>query len=201
MLSSTPDHAPVVLRIVEGPSWITLDSATGSLHGRPLGGDPGLSTLVVTASTPTGGVTAQTYTLALFRPTESPDAWLPWPSQNTEAGASPRDDLDRGRARTGLLERPPPLLGFSCARISGGEIFIRLPWELGTCDVRVFSPVRDGLLGTADDVELLVRRSLRVADGRDLVTDLGSVPSLGMPLWIQLGPGGDRFLIMLDFAR
>ncbi|MBI3882165.1 MAG: putative Ig domain-containing protein, partial [Verrucomicrobia bacterium] len=192
---STPDNTPATLRIVDGPSWLALDPRTGALSGTPRTGDPGLTTLVITATTPSGGVTTQTYLIGLYRPSDSAGAWLPWRPFNAGTGAL--DFGGRGPGFESNLGRRPVSLDSNAATRSRRRLRIKLPAPAAAVLVRVLSPGADGLLGTADDVEMSVR-GVTLNDGLEVVIELADVPAAGAPLLVVIEAGGETYVVRVD---
>ena len=192
--------AQVKLQILEGPPWLTVDPRTGLLTGTPQRGDPGISRLVVSATTPTGGVVTQSFVLALYRPMQPPGEWVPWTHVNWVSDMTGAVAAQSSRVLhiASVWGRTPKRLESAVVRIVGGRIVIQLPMKVSVIAVRVISAGTDRLLGTADDIELPVRRSAVSADGTEIIIELSGASAWERPLQIEIQTEGESYIVSID---
>ncbi|MEO6739180.1 MAG: putative Ig domain-containing protein [Chthoniobacteraceae bacterium] len=191
------DGSPFGVRILSGPAWLGVD-ASGRLVGTPRPGDFGFSYLVVEAFTPTGGSVMQSYIISLYRDTETPGEWIPW--RKIRRYSSLLDGTASRSSAARLLDvtlgAKPKHLPASQAHLDGRRITCRLPLRITQFAVRVFTPGADGLFGTADDIEIPVRRAALSSNG-DIILDLAEAPPAGSRIRIQVDAAGEVFIVTL----
>ena len=86
----------------------------------------------------------------------------------------------------------------SAARVVGRRITVRLPAQVSVFVVQVFAAGADLDLGTADDVELTVRRAVLISDDREMVIELANLPPSGQPLRIEIQAGGETYTVTVQ---
>ena len=169
---TSPDGGAVSLSILEGPRWLTLDALTGRLGGSPRVGDPGLSTVVIAATSTTGGVTTRSFQVGIFRQTEAPSAWVPWSRQSaTDRGFLPLTGAPA--IGSGNASQQPVRIAASLVKRVGWKIRIELtgPGEIALVEVTLAGA--DGILGTADDIRLTGDAVRFAVSGSTLAVDVG----------------------------
>jgi hypothetical protein len=188
------------LKILEGPPWLTVDPRTGFLTGTPQRGDPGISRVVVSATTPTGGVVTQAFVLALYRPMQPPGEWVPWTrvSWVSDMTSTVAGQPSRELHIASVWGRTPKRLESAVVRIVGSRIVVQLPMKISVFAVRVISAGTDRVLGTADDIELPVRRSAASADGTEIIIELSEPSAWEGPLQIEIQTEGESYIVSID---